>query len=973
MITCATISNGANYLGGHLRKNDYWSQGEQMDGYWFGKTAQMLGLRGVVEDAAFEALRINRDPRTFDPASGKGDKLTPRDKADRCAFTDIQLSAPKDVSVLAILGNDERVVSAFRESVQVALGELERFGAVRQRVGDDAHSEKRRRTGNICTAVFHHDASRDLDPQLHAHAVTANVTWDSVKQRFMALTPSEMMRASPYVRQVLYQELAKRLGELGYETHSHNENGFEVHGVEHLRERFSKRSATVARLALKFEHGSGRPPSASELNDWMEILIRSGYTREESEMAFEHGMGRPPSAGEIALLVKQSRADKLTEITTPEVRARQQTELTEKERGELAALVAAARGGSSPPTFATIPASEALEKALSHVFERKSVVHEGELLASALALAGGFVDAKALNEAIEKHPDVLRRELELTLRSIIEEERFILEVARAGKNNYSALGTGSVVCEQIGEEFTDQRTAGLAIAAGGDRISILIGDAGTGKTFLLKAVQAAHLAKGGKPWVALGPTGRVRDDLKKEGFSSSTIQRFLVDEGFQANAKGKVLLVDEAGMLSTPQMAKLFRIAEANGNRVLLVGDTKQHESVERGNALRLLIDEANVPAARLSTVKRQRSVEHKRLSEMLAAGRLAEGFDFAKSLGMVIEEKAEKTLIERAAAVYEQAMVEGREIIAVCPVWSEIDEFNAEVRTRLQERGIVAREEIERLGIVSKSWTEAEKAAWHRYRPGMILTFHKDTATWKNGDSAVVLAVEKNGLVVQEASGGTVKVTRKQSAAFDVSEAKPLAFAPGDKVLFRANCKRVGNTGEVATIKAVDRETGALWLTNGKKVPGKFAQICHGYAVTSHKAQGASVEGSLLIVGPKALAVANAEQWYVSNTRYRMEHTIFVANEKLLRQKLAAKSRRRQSATDFARRPQSPTPVAGKGNIPRAKSNRLGGITQSAQVVAQKVIAQVQRRLRILKYRATEVMRKQSHGYSANSSPRSR
>lgn len=127
MITVGVIRNGATYLSHHLRKNDYWAEGEkEVRGEWIGEGAKALGLVGAVTDPPFDALRQNRHPNT-------GEALTARDHANRVAFFDIQLSAPKDVSVLAMVGGDDRVRDAFIESVKTVLAEMERFSAVRER------------------------------------------------------------------------------------------------------------------------------------------------------------------------------------------------------------------------------------------------------------------------------------------------------------------------------------------------------------------------------------------------------------------------------------------------------------------------------------------------------------------------------------------------------------------------------------------------------------------------------------------------------------------------------------------------------------------------------------------------------------------------------------------------------------------------------------------------------------------------
>ena len=153
MITVGVIRNGSTYLSHHLRKNDYWTEGEkEVRGEWIGQGATALGLTGMVTDEPFEALRQNRHPSTGEP-------LTARDHANRVAFFDVQLSAPKDVSALAIVGGDDRVRGAFIESVKTALGEMERFAAVREGRGEAAGTEAYRLTANFVGALFIHDAS----------------------------------------------------------------------------------------------------------------------------------------------------------------------------------------------------------------------------------------------------------------------------------------------------------------------------------------------------------------------------------------------------------------------------------------------------------------------------------------------------------------------------------------------------------------------------------------------------------------------------------------------------------------------------------------------------------------------------------------------------------------------------------------------------------------------------------------------
>jgi conjugative relaxase-like TrwC/TraI family protein len=511
----------------------------------------MLGLEGAVTDAPFEALRSNRDWQT-------GKRLTARaNKKTRMALFDIQISAPKDVSVLAMVGGDERVREAFVQSVQTVLVEMENFAAVRERRGSARDTEAFRLTGNFAGAMFVHDASRDLDPQLHVHAVLANVTCDAERSQWMALQHAEIMRASPYLRQAFYRELAGRLSRLGYEPYERTATGFSVRGVEHLRERFSKRAREVKALTEEFSLKKGRRATKREVD----------------------------------VIVRESRAKKLSEVTTPEVRARQRAELTSDEAHRLDTLVrkTMTQAPRVEVSFSQAQAMRVLDAALRHVFERRSVAREGEVLSAALELHPEMSDWRAVRLALETHPDVLRSNGEMTLRSIKREEAATVRRVQAGRNTRVRLGAADGLPEKL---TRGQRHAATQLLRGRDFLSLLVGDAGTGKTTVLSAIEGAHVAAGGSRFLPLAPTTRARDALAESGFDEAdTVQRFLVSEALQAKAAGQVLLIDEAGLLSTHQLERLTAIAEKQHARLLLVGDTKQHYSVQRGDALRHIVE----------------------------------------------------------------------------------------------------------------------------------------------------------------------------------------------------------------------------------------------------------------------------------------------------------------------------------------------------------------------------------------------
>jgi conjugative relaxase-like TrwC/TraI family protein len=865
MITVGVIRNGGNYLSQHLRKNDYWAEGEkQVCGEWIGQGATLLGLEGAVTDGPFEALRSNRDWQT-------GKRLTARaNKKTRMALFDIQISAPKDMSVLAMVGEDERVREAFVESVQTILDEMERFAAVRERRGEACGTEAFRLTGSFVGAMFLHDASRDLDPQLHVHAVLANVTWDAERSRWMALQHAEMMRASPYLRQAFYRELAGRLRQLGYEPYEMTATGFSVRGVEHLRERFSKRAREVKALTEEFSLKKGRRATKRE----------------------------------VEVIVRESRAKKLSEVTTPEVRVRQRAELTSDEAHRLDTLVrkTMTQAPRVEVSFSQAQAMRVLDAALRHVFERRSVAREGEVLSAALELHPEMSDWRAVRLALETHPDVLRSNGEMTLRSIKREEAATVRRVQAGRNTRVRLGAADGLPEKL---TRGQRHAATQLLRGRDFLSLLVGDAGTGKTTVLSAIEGAHVAAGGSRFLPLAPTTRARDALAESGFDAAdTVQRFLVSEALQAKAAGQVLLIDEAGLLSTHQLERLTAIAEKQHARLLLVGDTKQHYSVQRGDALRHIVEHTHTPVVRLAEVLRQREEPDRRLSRLLASGEIVEALLYADRQGLIQEASGDDALFAAAAEHYARNLAEQVETLVVIPTWDEIERFNGHARRALRRRGLLGNVEVVREAVKPLSWTEEQKQHWDQYRPGDRLLFVRDNRFFRRGTAAEVMEVLPDGLRVCGERGRVAVISRKQRGTFEVGHAERFAIAAGDRLLIRGRDPEHGfANGDLAQVAWVNPTADEVVLTDGRHLPAEFKAWTYGHALTAYRSQGSTAEESLLVLGEVASRSLGRRQFYVANTRYRGAHRIYVASKQEIFARLQEPDAGRELATEFVQR----------------------------------------------------------------------
>jgi len=191
VLTIRAMAGGEGYAQRHLQQSDYYDQKRTVEGQWHGRGAELLGLSGKVTSEGFESLRQNLDPET-------GEFLRQRQGSDRISadgaeqskarsLYDMTFSAPKSVSVMAIVGGDERLVAAHEAAVRETLDEAEKYSATRVRL---AGLNENRTTGNWIVAAYTHDTSRELDPQLHTHAVAANLTYDGTEARWKALQAS---------------------------------------------------------------------------------------------------------------------------------------------------------------------------------------------------------------------------------------------------------------------------------------------------------------------------------------------------------------------------------------------------------------------------------------------------------------------------------------------------------------------------------------------------------------------------------------------------------------------------------------------------------------------------------------------------------------------------------------------------------------------------------------------------------------
>jgi conjugative relaxase-like TrwC/TraI family protein len=841
----------------YTKSADYYSEGQELTGRWRGKAARTLGLEGDVQQTDWDALCENLHPKT-------GKKLTPRLKADRTVGYDFNFHVPKSVSLLYSVTRDGRILEAFRDSVDHTMQDMEAEMAARVR---KSGKNENRLTKNAVWGEYIHFTSRPVngvpDPHLHAHCFVFNVTFDEKEKSWKAGQFRDVKRDAPYFEAVFHNRFAHRLAELGLPI-ERKKKGWELAGINRaFIDKFSRRKAQV------------------------------------DEKARELGIDDPNEKSE---LVVKTRERKQKGLTFPELQKGWRDRMSRQEREALAALAGKLGGDAAPRNGSA--AARAMEYAAGHAFERRSVMPERELLAIALKQAVGAATVEqvlgqaARSELIIGDRDGRRM---ATTRDVLEEEHRLIAFAKAGRGRCRPF---------VGKDrkfkrdwlSDEQKRAVAHIAGSRDRIIVLRGSAGVGKTTLLQeAVEA--IESSGKRVFAFAPSSDAsRGTLRGAGFKDAdTVARLLVDEKLQQQIAEQLILVDEAGLLGMKTMAQVFSLAEKLECRVLLSGDRRQHGSVERGAALRLLEEQAGIVPAEVKEIKRQ-SGEYKAAIKALSEGRVADGFKRLDDLKWV-REIPDGERDRQLAADYLQAVRDKKTAIVVSPTHAEGDRITVAIRDALRKKGTLKADERTFRTLENANLTEAERTDSVNYLSGDVLVFHQNA---KGGFTRGQKVTVENGK----------SLPLDQAPRFQMFHAKTLNLAPGEMVRITRNGQTADrkhrlDNGTLYRVKGFDKK-GDIVLANGWTIDHDFGHLAHGYVVTSHAAQGKTVQRVFVGQSSQSFPASSREQFYVSASRGEEQVIVYTDDKKALLEAVS-QSDERLSATELVngdRRSRTITPA---------------------------------------------------------------
>lgn len=573
----------------------------------------------------------------------------------------------------------------------------------------------------------------------------------------------------------------------------------------------------------------------------------------------------------LASLCK-TREKKQKDLTLDELRGEWMSRMT---ADELAALegVKGRLGMESLPEDGR-SAREAALHAVGHCFERSAVVPERTILAEAMKRAVGKASPESVTRSLAaEHLVVAERKGRrlATTRSVLEEETRMLAFARNGRGTCRPLGAPGYALKRDWLN-ADQRRAVRHVLESNDRVILVRGAAGTGKTTMMKEAVEGIEAGGKRVFVFAPSADASRGVLREvEGFADAdTVARLLVDERLQAQAAGQVIWIDEAGLLGSRVMGRVFDLADRLDARVILSGDRRQHGSVERGAALRLLEEEAGLVQAEIREIQRQRG-DYRESVRALSEGRTEDGFRELDRLGW-IREIGETERYKALAQDYIATVEEGKSALVVSPTHLEGEWITDEIRARLKQSGRLGEGERTFLALESANLTEAEKADPLNYSPGDVLVYHQNARGHRKGERVIV---------------GDEPLPLDQVERFQVYRPSVLPIAPGDVLRITRNGTTADgrhrlNNGALYAVRGYDAG-GNIVLANGWTVSKDYGHLAHGYVVTSHASQGKTVDRVFIGQSSDSLPASSREQFYVSVSRGRESATIYTDDKDAL------------------------------------------------------------------------------------------
>lgn len=884
MLSIKPLKNASAVLNYFSRDNYYNATEGEEKSEWWGKGATAFSLAGEVNNDDFHALLHGELPNRQQLGVMKEGLRQHRPGID-CTF-----SAPKSVSLVALLGGDERLITAHRNAVKTTLAEIEKnHSAYRLTQAGETTVVL---SDNLTVALFHHDVSRLHDPQLHTHAVVMNVTLDETGFARALASQSHIQRtilgplgfsdklfALKKAYGMVYRaELAKDLRALGYPlTQTHRDGRFEIEGVsQDIINTYSKRRQAIEAHMDTLGTSSAK---AAEMATLVTRPSKALYSPDVYHAALKNEAAK--IAPELIPLILKAQKTVLQKSVEPSLHVSDKAE-DEKH-----------------------VATRAVRYAMTHVSENEAVFTHEEMLRVALAVRVGAVTLKMAEKALltlqEKGEIIaLPKKANAALQHYTTAINLKMEKAniRLMKDHQKCLASLVPSLDWVKSTLDNahltrgQEAAAKLILTTQDRIVGIQGYAGTGKTTMLKAVKAASEPLG-IVLRGIAPSAAAANQLYEgAGIASQTLARFLIEKEeilsdltlAQTHQHAEVWIIDEASMVATRPFYRLLRYAVALNCRVVLLGDGQQLGAIEAGKPF-LQLQKAGMQAAVMKEIVRQQ--EGIPLKTAILHSIRGDMENALKTLDGNITAIANKT--ERLKAVAEKYLTSFHanktNTLVLTPANRDREIINQHIREELKQEGQLAKDGVETPILVNCRLSNAEKSVITHYHEGDVVRFTGKKAAFPLATRNAYYRIhavlpKKHTLVLEtpEKNHITWKLTPdiKTSQGIEVYRPEVRELLEGETIRWTRNDKKRGIiNAETATVMKRTKQQATLQLADGRVITCNMKAPInqhwdYAYVSTVYAAQGKTADWVIAHDDMESRQLSDQKSFYVTISRAR-------------------------------------------------------------------------------------------------------
>lgn len=802
MLSISSIKGDATY---YSHEDNYYASGS-LESRWLGEGAEKLGLKGEVANADMDAIRQGKLPDGSDLS-----RMVNGVNKHRSGY-DLTFSAPKSVSVMALVGEDRRFIEAHNRAVAVAMQEVEQL--VSARMTENGKTETVL-TGNMVAALYNHDTSRDLDPQLHTHALVLNATFARGKWRSLASDTlmktgfSENLYATKIALGNLYRSaLREDIESMGFETVAAGK-----HGLWELKdvpvEPFSTRSQAISEAAGPDASAKSRDVAALDTRQakaWADPeLLKAEWHRRLTDEKFDidsyirqadaRTHSRAPAAGEPAI------------SHVPDVPA-----------------------GMSSGRIPDADVQQAVSDTISALSEKKVQFTWSEILAGTVNRLPSakelFEQARAgIDAAIEgQHLIPLDREKGIFTSDIhLLNELSVHQMARTAVQEQTVL----VFPERAKARDMPVSDAVSVLAQDKSPVAILSGRGGA-QTLRDRMEDVAMMARSqGREVMVIAADGRSCEFLSESPHLAGHVMLRSQMNADTVLPVQSTVIVDRAERLSLKETLLLQEKALCAGAQLVFM-DTENRQGT--GNALSVL-KEADIPQYRF-------------YSTQLPEVRL-------------ISEADKRTRYGQLAQDYVRLSAEGRDVVAQVTGAREQQQLTEVIRDIRRNAGELGREQVT-LRVLEPVWLDSKNRHQRdNYRPGMVMEQWNAEKKAMTRHTIDRVAEATNSLVLQGEDGRrlTLKVTQVDGS-WSLYRSRTMEVSEGDRI--RALGRELkGAIQAKKQFTVAGLENGAVRLRSGDRelrLPTERAvKLAHDY-VEGTGAGTSAARTVLAAVGPRGL-----------------------------------------------------------------------------------------------------------------------